>query len=425
MRFARVLGVVCGGILVGGLGSLAGCSSSAEEARGATAETVSSASVALTLHDANGARVGEGSGILVAPRLVLTSAHLVAGKARWTVKTADGKTASGSRGLTYDWMVYGSNKSHPRKNDVAVIYLDQPIDLPMYPTLASTRLAAGSKATRIRGTGAGFEQIATTLDTLRTFPNAYVTEIPQGELLDTGGAVVDERNEIVGLVMGRGLTTGKLYVARTDGLVAWLAPKLACGGAATGVRTYGVPGSSSSSSSSSGSTGGTSGSSSGTSGSYGTPPPGSSGSSGDGTGTGTCNDGGGNCSGDCGSSGNDGVPTGSSSSGSSGASSSGTSGSSGSTGTIPGSSGSSGGTSGGTSGSSGSSTIPGGSSGGGGTGVPGGDGDACTGESDDPELCPPEPDGCSGPTCGGGVPDDSIDYGGCACGSNTDGVIVR
>ncbi len=418
MRFARVFGVVGGGLLIGSLGSVTGCST-ADEPRVATAETVSSASVALTLHDANGTRVGEGSGILIAPRLVLTSAHLVAGKARWTVKTSDGKTANGVRGLTYDWMVYGSNKSHPRKHDVAVVYLDQPIELPMYPKLATTRLAAGSKATRVRGTGAGFESIATTLDAIRTFPNSYVTEIPKTELLDTGGAVVNERHEIVGLVTGRGLTTGKLYVARTDDLVAWLSPKVACGGAATSVRTYGVPGGdgggASSSSSSSGSTGGTSGGSSGTSGSYGTPPPGSSG---DGTGSGSCNDGGGNCSGDCGDGGNDGVPPASSSSGSSGTSG-GSSGTSGSTGTIPGSSGSSGGTSGtsGTPGSSGSSDIPASS---------GGDGDVCTGESDNPELCPPEPDGCTGSTCGGGVPDDSIDYGGCACGGgNGDGVIVR
>ncbi len=400
MRVARVLGIVCGGFLVGSVGSLAGCSTSADEAKVATAETISSASVALTLHDANGARVGEGSGILIAPRLVLTSAHLVAGKSRWTVKTADGKTATGVRGLTYDWMVYGSNKSHPRKHDVAVIYLDQPIDLPMYPSLAKTKLAADAKATRLRGTGAGFEQIATTLDSLRSFPNSYVTEMPRSEVLDTGGAVVNERNEIVGLVTGRGLTTGKLYVARTDGLVAWLSPKLACGGAATGVRTYGVPGGDGgATSSSSGSTGGTSGSSSGTSGSYGTPPPGSSGSSGDGTGAGTCNDGGGNCSGDCGSGGNDGIPPGSSSSSSSSGSSgtSGDVGSSGSTATIPGSS----------------------------SGASGGDGEACTGANDNPEICPPEPDGCTGASCGGGVPDETIDYGGCACGGTSDGVIVR
>jgi len=39
----------------------------------------------------------------------------------------------------------------------------------------------------------------------------------------------------------------------------------------------------------------------------------------------------------------------------------------------------------------------------------------CLGPSDNSDLCPPEPDGCTGPTCGGGIPDDEIDYGSCAC----------
>src|SRR4051794_10051681 len=136
---ARILGV-CGAILVGALGAAVGCSAPDTDVAGTSAQTVSAASVALTLFDESGARVGEGTGVLVAPSLVLTSAHLISGKSRWTVKTADGKTATGVRGVTYDWMLYNSNKSHPRKHDVGVIYLDQPIHRDVYPTLAAGKL---------------------------------------------------------------------------------------------------------------------------------------------------------------------------------------------------------------------------------------------------------------------------------------------
>jgi hypothetical protein len=471
MNGPRILGTVCSAILLGALGALNACGTPDEP--GTSAQTISAASVSIALQDEGGAQIGEGSGILIAPRLVLTSAHLVAGKARWAITTSDGKTATGVRGLTYDWMRYDSNKSHPRKHDVAVIYLDHPIQLAAYPTLATSKLAAGSKGARVRGTGAAFERVAATLDTVRTFPHAYVTEIPAGETLDTGGAVLDERNHIVGVVSGRGLTTGKLYLARTDALASWIAPKVACA-TSTRVRTYGTP--PPDAGSSSGASGGASGSSSGSSGASGS----SSGSSGGATSSGAsgsssgssggegfpnCDDGGGNASG-ASSSGSPGTPGssgfstipdesgGSSSSGaassSGNASSSGTSGTPGSSGTsgvLPGSSGTSGtpGSSGGegssgtsgTPGSSGTNGIPGssglpGSSGataipdtpsGSGTGS-GGETEVCSGPSDNPDVCPPEPNGCVGSTCGGGLPDETIDYGGCACTGSGD-VVVR
>ena len=62
----------------------------------------------------------------------------------------DGKTtATGVRGLTYDWMRYDSQKAHPRKHDVAVIYLDRPINLSSYPQLASGKVAAGAEAGQV------------------------------------------------------------------------------------------------------------------------------------------------------------------------------------------------------------------------------------------------------------------------------------
>jgi hypothetical protein len=451
-----------------------------------TAQAVSAASVSIVLMDEHGTRVGEGSGVLIAPRLVLTSGHLITGKSKWLVTSADGKTkVTGSRGLTYDWMKYDSNKAHPRRNDIGVIHLDDSIRLDAYPKLVSDKAADGAKATRIRGTGAGFQTIETQLARVQSAPNSYLSLLGTGETLDTGGAVYDDRG-IVGIVSGRGMTTGKLYVARTDALTKWLAPKLVCA-SGTSVRTY-APAApkpedcddagSTSSSSSGGSSSGTNASSSssgnnpggggpdncsedndghcsgscggnednggppsdngssGSSGNYGNT--GNNGSSSGSSGTGTNSSSGGNENnggppGSSGSSGNNGNTGNNGSSGSSGTGTNSSSGGNENNGGPPGSSGSSG-TSGSTgnddnndnntsSSSSGNygNTSSSGSSGAG-TSSSGGpsDTEVCSGPNDNPEVCPPEPENCSGNSCGGGQPDDAIDYGNCSCNGGSD-----
>jgi len=472
MKGTRVLGAVCASILATSLGTLAACGGAPESKEPTTAQAVSAASVSIALFDENGTRVGDGSGVMIAPHLVLTSGHLISGKHKWVVTSADGKQkATGSRGLTYDWMKYDSNKAHPRKHDIGVIYLDERIKLPAYPKLVAERSVDGTKATRIHGSGAAFQQIDMTLAKYKSSPNAWLGDGLAGERLDTGAAVYDARG-ILGVVSGRGMTTGKLYVARVDGLVKWLAPKIACAGGATGVRTYAPPsidkseeicedagaGTSSGNPGGDGTTsggpggggpgddnggtcdgdddgvcsgncgaggndgsGGTNGANPGGDGSNGSTNPGgdgtpsSSGAPGDDTGS---------SSGDNGSNpGGDGTPSSSGSPGSDGSSNPGGDGTPGSSG-APGSTGSSGGNTNESSGPSGSTSgAPGGGAGGSQGTVPGSDnggdsGEACQGPSDNPDVCPPEPDGCVGPSCGGGQPDDSIDYGNCACGSS-------
>ena len=240
-RPRHILGAVCAGILATSLGTLAACGGSPESKEPTTAQAVSAASVSIALFDANGVRVGEGSGVMIAPNLVLTSGHLISGKHKWVVTSAGGKQqATGSRGMTYDWMKYDSNKAHPRKHDVGVIPLDSPIRLATYPKLVGETSGDGTKATRIRGNGATFDQLGIALGKVKSSPNAWLGDAVTGETLDTGGAVYDSRG-ILGIVSGRGMTTGKLYVARVDKLVKWLAPKIACAGGATAVRTYAAP----------------------------------------------------------------------------------------------------------------------------------------------------------------------------------------
>jgi hypothetical protein len=432
MNSKRLLGAVCAGILASSLGALAACGGTPESKEAATSRAVSAANVSITLFDASGARVGEGSGVMIAPRLVLTSGHLISGKGKWVVTSADGKQkVTGTRGMTYDWMKYDSNKAHPRLHDVGVIHLDESIKLDSYPTLANGATDDGAKAKRVRGTGSSFFEADVALAQYRTAPNSWLVDSKPGETLDTGGAVYDGRG-ILGIVSGRGMTTGKLYVARVSDLVKWLSPKIACAGGAMTTRTYAEPeidksqeicedaGADGSS---------TNGSPSGNGGSDG------SGGSCDGNNDGICS---GNCGpGTTGPSNPGGEDPGEGGPSNPGGEQPGSPDGNGEgtpsypnnpntpDGQIPGSGSSvpGGGISGGPSGSGGSDNSQSSGGPGGGSGL-GSSSEVCQGPNDNPDLCPPEPVRCVGPTCGGGKPDDAVDYGNCACSSTaSDGVI--
>ena len=423
----RILGAAGVGILMASAGALVACSGGDKAGEGSpevAKAALTNANVTITMQDINGVQIGSASGVLIAPNVVLTAGHVVAGIDKWRITSADGKTvANGKRGLTKDWMAYDSLKSHPRKTDVAVIYLDKGIKLAAYPKLASTRQADGGSLQRVTHTNNGFQLIDGKIAHFASFPHAYITDIPSNETLDTGGPVINAKGEIIGVVTGRGIQTGRLHVARTDALTAWLSPKVTCGGggSALTVKTYGTPppkadctddGGTTTSSSSSSSSGGDDTTSSSSSSSS------SSGGGGDNPGD-NCTDTNGSCSGeDC--------PTGSATPPSDSdtpptdSTSSSTSSSSGGETPPADNTSSSGGLSSGDNPTTGSSTSS--SSGGdettssssssssGNTG--GNPGDKCQGPTDNPDTCPPEPTGCVGPSCGGGAPDSTVDYGG-------------
>lgn len=463
MNRMRILGAVCASLLASSLGAIAACGGTQDsgESHVTTAEAISAANVSIALFDESGVQVGTGAGVMISPKLVLTAGHLIAGKYKWVVTSADGKqTATGKRGLTYDWRTYDSDKAHPRRHDVGVIHLDDAIKLSSYPKLVSDTTASGAQATRVRRGIGGFEQKDATLTKVRSVPNAWLVDGARSETVTTGGAVYDSRG-ILGVVSGLGTTTGNLYVARIDRLVKWLSPKVACAGAATSVRTYSEPETDKSAEDCDGGTTDSTGSS----GSSGGSPSGSTGdSSGNPTGG----------SGDTCSTNNDGVCNGlcsgapetdssssdsSSSDSSSGDSSSGDS-SSGDSNSDSSGSNSDGSTTGTGSGDgSGTGTGTGDSSTTGATGTTGSSGadttnsqgntskpqqsgvgdkgnlhigpvfwpkandgvsdsnEACQGADDNADVCPPEASGCKGSDCGGGEPDDTVDYGDCGCGS--------
>ncbi len=137
------------------------------------------------------------SGAVIAPRIVLTAGHCVVDASTWTVVApyAGNQTAKGSK----SWTDYASSGEYvnPSTLDVAVIILDKPISLSVYPSLASSASAAGTKAVnvgRIRNGQASYSglffgsQVTLKAGSAYGFPKAYISEeiIESG---DSGGPV--------------------------------------------------------------------------------------------------------------------------------------------------------------------------------------------------------------------------------------------
>jgi hypothetical protein len=85
------------------------------------------------------------SGAVIAPRVVLTAGHCVYRFEGWNVRApyAGGQAVTAAESARYDW-TEKSESVNPHMHDVGLIFLDQPISLASYPTLASAPLADGA-----------------------------------------------------------------------------------------------------------------------------------------------------------------------------------------------------------------------------------------------------------------------------------------
>ncbi len=88
------------------------------------------------------------SASLIAPRVVLTAGHCVDGHSSWTVHVGN-ETRLTREGVTYDWNENGATTVNPLHHDIGLVFLDTPIVIATYPTLATKAVADGSRVTNV------------------------------------------------------------------------------------------------------------------------------------------------------------------------------------------------------------------------------------------------------------------------------------
>jgi hypothetical protein len=166
------------------------------------------------------------SATLIAPRVVLTAGHCIDGHTNWGVYVNNEYRLSTS-GITYDWAENGAKTVNPKHHDLGLLFFDQPIVLPTYPTIAITPLPDGSKVVNIGrildGTlTSGSYQAPAVVSSAASigYPFDYMSSvvIQPG---DSGGAVMaDGTHDLVAVNSGAG--GGLQVLARVDLLAAWI-----------------------------------------------------------------------------------------------------------------------------------------------------------------------------------------------------------
>jgi hypothetical protein len=172
------------------------------------------------------------TGVLVAPKTVLTAGHCIVGHANWWVDapttSLDGVWAA--RASTYDWTVPEADYLkglQAGQHDVGVLVLEKPILLDHYPAIATKPLGAGGRIVVVgrvlMGAVSGTDvyvspALAPTLGGVSSEPFAYVAD-PTSEPGDSGGPVEiagDAAHTVVAV------TRASTRFTRIDDIHAWI-----------------------------------------------------------------------------------------------------------------------------------------------------------------------------------------------------------
>lgn len=194
------------------------------------------------------------SGALIAPKVVLTAGHCVDGFDGWRVRApfANNQVASSSQAATYDWSGNSATATvNPNQHDVALVFLNTPITLASYPTIARAKVAEGAQLINVGRISDGTfsntalfagQPVAVRDATRYGYPFDYISsEIIQSG--DSGGPCEvpgATPHQIAAVNSGSG--GGTQVLARVDLLADWIQQQVAAhggGGSAGGGSTGG------------------------------------------------------------------------------------------------------------------------------------------------------------------------------------------